>query len=158
MAQGQLAKFQAGLENQQQQFGNTLAGRQSYFSGGPRIAAEQNSADVSRGLGVSQIQTGQARDQNSYNLSANQGQNSFALDSFANAMKAYDQARQLAASRSQGLLSLGSGLGGLVGKGLGMLMPGAGGAGAAIGGAVGNAFTKPSLGAGGWLLGNGSFA
>lgn len=67
-AQGQLNKFQAGLEASQQVYNNLLAGRQSYFQGGPRIVQEQNALDVTRGLGVAGIQSQNYDSQNDFNL------------------------------------------------------------------------------------------
>lgn len=43
------------------------------------MAANQNNADVQRGLGVAQLQNGQANAQNEYNLAASGAQNSYNL-------------------------------------------------------------------------------
>lgn len=66
-AEGQLAKFQAGLQAAQQVYNNTLAGRESYFNGGPKIIQTQNALDVQRGLGVAGIQSQNFDSQNDFN-------------------------------------------------------------------------------------------
>lgn len=66
-AEGQLAKFQAGLSAAQQVYNNTLAGRESYFNGAPKIIQQQNELNVNRGLGISQIQSANYNNQNDFN-------------------------------------------------------------------------------------------
>ena len=66
-AQGQMDKYQAGLAAAQQVFNNTIAGRQSYFQGAPRIVQEQNELDVNRGLGIAGIQSQNYDSQNDFN-------------------------------------------------------------------------------------------
>jgi hypothetical protein len=66
-AEGQLAKFQAGLSAAQQVYNNTLAGRESYFNGAPKIVQTQNALDVTRGLGVAGIQSQNYDSQNDFN-------------------------------------------------------------------------------------------
>jgi hypothetical protein len=60
-------KYQAGLAAAQQVFNNTIAGRDSYFKGAPRIVQEQNALDVNRGLGVAGIQSQNYDSQNDFN-------------------------------------------------------------------------------------------
>jgi len=66
-AQGQMDKYQAGLQAAQQVFNNTIAGRESYFNGAPKIVQTQNALDVQRGLGVAGIQSQNYDSQNDFN-------------------------------------------------------------------------------------------
>lgn len=156
-AQGQLDKYNAGLNYSQQLFNNQVQGRQSYFAGGPNVAATQNAADVARGTNVAQLQAGNANALNSYNLSNNNAANDFSLQSagqrnnyafsgaqmannfgttqYQNQLQAYNLQNQQAANRTQGLLGLGQGAASLLGGPIGgMLGAGAGALGSAFGG------------------------
>lgn len=160
-SQGQFDKFQASLGFGQQLFNNQLQGRQSYFSGGPRIAQEQNASDVNRGLGVANLLQQGANSENNYNLStaqmannfnlsnsqglnnynmnANQGMNNFGLNNYGNQMSQYNTDQQNSANRWYSGLSLGSGIAGLAGKAMGWLK---GNPSATLGGTVGGALSR----------------
>lgn len=141
--QGQMDKFNAGLNFAQQLFGNQVQGRQSYFSGGPSVSQNQNQADVSRGQNVFAGQQQNANMQNQYNLDsadmangfqsnayqglnnynqgANQNQNSFAMGNYGNQLGLYGQQMQNSANKTMGLGMLGLGATKLLGGGLGAL-------------------------------------
>jgi len=129
-SQGQLDKFMAGLQNQQQQLQNTLAGRQSYYAGGPNLAQQQNAQNVARGADVAQLGSYNAAQQNQYNLGSagmqNQYslgaagmQNQFGLQNYQNQLGAFNIQQQ-----QRGAL-----IGGLVGLGGNLLSLGTGGGG-----------------------------
>lgn len=79
-AQGQLAKYQAGLDYAQQLFNDQIAGRQSYFSGGPSVASTQNAAAAQRDLAVHQLMTQQAKNYNDYQLGLSGMVNGYNID------------------------------------------------------------------------------
>lgn len=140
-AQGQLSKFQAGLEASQQVYNNLLAGRQSYFAGGPRIVQEQNALDVQRGLGVAGLQSQNYDSQNRFNLGVygiGSG-NTIAQNQFnqGNYRTGLEQSRYQDSIAGQGLFGIGGGLLNLA-SGFG----GGGGGGSAFGpSTAGNAFS-----------------
>lgn len=80
-AQGALSKYQAGLDYANQLYQSQLQGRSSYYAGGPTVAAQQNAADVNRGMNVSQLQQQAANNQNNFNLGSAANQNSYGLQS-----------------------------------------------------------------------------
>lgn len=119
-AQGQLAKFQAGLQAAQQVYDNTLAGRQSYFQGGPRITQEQNALDVTRGLGVAGIQSQNFGSQNNFNsdifrsqVMASGNQNSFNQGIYGTQSENARYSQGLGVQRANGF---GQALGGIIGS------------------------------------------
>ncbi len=135
LAQGQLSKFQAGLQQAQQNYNNLLSGRQSYFAGGPTVAATQNENSVQRGLGVASLQSQNAGMLNNYNLAGNQGQNSYGLSAtgmannfnqgnYGNQLQAYELNQQNAANQNFGLGALGLGAANLIGGGIGSMFGG----------------------------------
>lgn len=81
-AQGQLAKYQAGLDYAQQLFNDQLAGRSSYFQGGPTVAAQQNAATAQRDLAVHQLMTSQAKNYNDYQLGLSGMANNYNIDRY----------------------------------------------------------------------------
>lgn len=75
MASGDLQSLNAGLQYAQQYYNDQLSGRQSYFAGGPQVAANQNALAVNRGLGIANATNSaastagsNAANANSYNL------------------------------------------------------------------------------------------
>jgi hypothetical protein len=176
-AQGAQNKFGAGLNFAQQLFGNQLQGRQSYFNGGPRVSAEQNQADVSRGLQVAGLQQQGANAENNYNMqnagmannfnlnnaqSMNQYNmnnagmmNNFGLNNFSNQMQNYGMQAQQQQNRATGFGQLA--LGGMkaLGAGVGYMN---GNPGATLGSTLGNiggffGLGSPGGGSGGGLGG-----
>jgi hypothetical protein len=162
-AQGQLEKYNAGLSYGQQLLNNQIAGRSSYFSGGPTVSTNQNNADVARGLDIANLMTQQANSQNQYNLgssqfqnnfnmTANQGQNlynqnyatginGFNQQNYANQLSQYGMQQDLANTRGQGALGLGMGLAKLAAPAIG----------SAFGAATSHPSTLGSMGFGGIL-------
>ncbi|MBY0545819.1 MAG: hypothetical protein K2W95_00870 [Candidatus Obscuribacterales bacterium] len=134
-AQGQLSKRQSGLDYANNLFQNQLAGRQSYFAGGPGIAQQQNQLDVNRGLGVAQMQQNNANAQNQYNLGANQDQNQFAMGLYPSTLDLYKFQQ---GQKAQKAYTLGSSATGLLGSFAGTALGGR--LGGAIGGGIGSLF------------------
>jgi hypothetical protein len=79
-ASGQQQGFQAALAANQQEYQDVLGGRQSYLSGGPQVAENQNQLDIQRGEAVTQANLQNAQMANQYNLSAAGMANNFMLN------------------------------------------------------------------------------
>ncbi len=125
-AQGNFDTYQAGLAYAQQLFGDQVAGRQSYFSGGPAVAQQQNQLDVNRGLGVAGLQTQNAGQQNNYNLGTNQTLNGFNQQNYQNQFQAAQYNNQANAQRLGGVFGGLGMLGNIFAPGLGSLASGIG--------------------------------
>ena len=151
-AQGQLDKFNAGLNASQQAYNNLLQGRQSLYSGGIGLAQDQSNLNVQRGLGIAGLssQNTQAENQfnsNIYGLGSQNSNymNSFNQQNYQNSLQAIAMKNQQKANTAYGIgsfglgaLQLGSSLFG--GGGGGAIGGGGGGAGAGIAGnAIGGA-------------------
>lgn len=134
-AQGALSKFQAGLDYGQQLFNNQIQGRTSYFAGGPSIAANQNAANVQRGLGIAQLDYDANRAMNAYNLDRTGQINTTTQAGFKNAMDRFGLLNDIEANRMKGLGMLGLGTSQLLGQGIGSLW--SKGFGSALGGIAG---------------------
>ena len=80
-AMGDLAAYQAGQAKLQQDYNNLLAARQSYYGNEVAVPQQQNTADVSRGQSVAQLQGANAANQNQYSLSAADAANRYGLAS-----------------------------------------------------------------------------
>lgn len=90
-AEGQLAKAQAGLNYAQQYYTNQLQGRESYYGNAPKIIQQQNALDVSRGLGISQLEQSNNQFQNTWNLNNNNALNNFAMGNYGNQLARIDR-------------------------------------------------------------------
>lgn len=107
--------FNAGINQQQADFGNVLNARSSLYSGPIALEQGQNQADVARGLGISSLAQGNANAQNgynmtnnqgfnNYNMNANQGQNQFSLGRYNGQNQSYGIQQQAnTAQRGQNL-------------------------------------------------------
>lgn len=151
-AQGQLDKYNAGLSYGSQLLNNQIAGRQSYFTGGPQVATNQNNANVARGLGLfnaqndynmnsanmaNQFNLESSKGLNAYKLGVSELQNNFSLKNFQNAMDAYNANLQAGANLGTAL----GGAGGFIGRGIGAAT-------SAFGNAVANSRMVTGLGSG----------
>lgn len=126
-----------------------IQNRQSYFSGVPRIAQEQNALGIQRDLGLGGLNVQAYGDMNRYNLGATQMQNSFNQGNYQTQVGFESAARQAdAQAQSNSFLGLGGlfkGGAGMLGRGIGSLF---GPAGAAVGGAAGSSlggFSAPTM-------------
>lgn len=78
-AMNNLNAWQAGINQQQADFQNTLNARNSLYSQPIALGQQQNQANVARGLGISGLDLQQTLGQNSYNLANTQGLNTYNL-------------------------------------------------------------------------------
>lgn len=75
------AAYNGGLSYAQQNYNDILAGRASYYAGGPTVATNQNNAQVSATENMNSLNAQVAANENAYNLAGTQGQNSYDLAS-----------------------------------------------------------------------------
>lgn len=112
---GDLLSFQAALQQQQQDFNNVLAARQSLYNGPIGLQQQQNAADIMRSFGIAELnqkdQLGQNeyqlsdnQDFNHYNLGVNQIHNNYNSNIFGSQASMYNAQQAAGASRSNGLL------------------------------------------------------
>jgi len=119
-SQGQLDKFSAGLGASQQAYNNLLQGRQSLYAGGIGLAQDQGNLNVQRGLGIADLQSNNAANENQFNQgiygigSQNTGyQNSFNQANYANSLQAMQKKDQQKFNQTLGIGQLGMGAIGL---------------------------------------------
>lgn len=147
LSQGSLDAFQAALGANQQEYQDVLGGRESYLSGGPAVAQQQNQLGVEQGQdvysdllnqaqGTAGYQLGSADMANNFNLNPAQNPNAFNLANYKNRFQQNAYNNSLVGSAISGpfgiagsLLSSGllDGLGGSFGGGGSGGLPGIGG-------------------------------
>lgn len=143
MAMGDLMKYQAGLDAMNNALSQQLARRQSFFSGTPQIAQQQNQLGVQRGLQMSGLNLNQAQGLNNYNMQNTGMQNDYNLQhfgalnndlinrtnmfnnfnqgNFQNNMGLYNAQVNQQQNHAQGMGMLGLGGASLIGQGLGLI-------------------------------------
>lgn len=139
MLQGSNQAFFAGQDYRNQEIQNTLNRRASFFGNDANLIAQQNQADVQRGLGVQQINSQNLGMLNSFNLNKAGILSGIQQNDYQNKL----QAAQAKAQAIGGLLTGGLGL---IGGGIGAAT---GGGARAAGGATASTmplnFTIPSF-------------
>lgn len=118
---GSLNSFQAGLAENQQNFQNILAARNSLYGGPIGMTQQQDMAPIDRALsiaGMNQNQQnqqnaygmGSAQMQNNYNMGSSQMRNQFDLGNYGNQMQGYQIGMQNATNRDANAMNFGGGL------------------------------------------------